>query len=221
MSNQVAQQSALFDRYLRLITEWNKRFNLTRITSPDEIRIKHFNDSLTYAEAIKFAGFDLNQPLKVADVGSGAGFPGIPLKIIYPHWNMTLIEATSKKCDFLNEVIKQLALTGITVLNSRAENLYSKPSVALAKEGRAVQFDVVVARAVAPLEKLTTWCLPLCEVLITQKGQKELATPRCHPGRRRGDPGSSISVKEFIRENKNLRVKLLSLEKKVFVCISR
>lgn len=205
MNDLTTKQLKQFNIYSDLLIGWNQRFNLvspTTLTSLTILKTKHFDDSLTYAEAIKFAGFDLNQSLSIADVGSGAGFPGIPLKIIYPHWQVTLIEATAKKCLFLEEVIKQLDLKNIIALNTRAENVLA---TFMAHQTQP-KLDIILARAVAPLDKLTNWCLPLLTkegVLITQKGLKELPL-----------------IEKFATENKHLKIKTLNHGEKVFVIIN-
>jgi len=172
-NNLADNQEQQFEKYKDLLLEWNQKFNLTAITNPQDIQKKHFEDSLLFAEAIKFGGFNLNEisyRLSLADVGSGGGFPGIPLKIAYPNLEVTLIEATGKKCLFLKEVIKQLNLTEINVVNTRAEDLVRNPNF----RGR---FDIITARAVSSLDNLTKWTRPLLKskgVLITEKGVKEL-----------------------------------------------
>jgi len=193
-----------FEQYKKLLLEWNQKFNLTAITDSNEIDTKHFKDSLSFAEAIKTAGFDINVSLDIADVGSGAGFPGIPLKITYPNLKITLIESIGKKCLFLKEIIKKLKLEGINVVSSRAESITNPSSPS---NPSFPSFDIILARAVSSLENLATWCLPLLKqngVLITQKGLKELD-----------------SIKYFAGKNKNLEVTTKNYQEKVFVIIKR
>ena len=152
------QQFQQFERYADLLIEWNEKFNLTSITGREDIYVKHFYDSILPS---------LYRDLKgsLADVGSGAGFPGIPLKIMYPDLEVTLIEPTGKRCTFLNEVISQLSLDKITVVNMRSED-YARENV---------RFDFVTARAVAELNILTELCLPLVKTnghFIVMKGPK-------------------------------------------------
>lgn len=137
-----------FDLYLKELIEWNKKFNLTSVTDPEEIRIRHFEDSFSVLQAI-----DLNNQ-KVVDVGAGAGFPGIPLKITRPGIKLTLIEATRKKVDFLDHIIKVLQLENTEAVWGRAEVL-SKDSKYFGK------YHVALARAVAKLPDLIKYCLPL------------------------------------------------------------
>ena len=152
------RQLQQFERYADLLIEWNDKFNLTSITGREDIYVKHFYDSILPS---------LYRDLKgsLADVGSGAGFPGIPLKIMYPDLEVTLIEPTGKRCTFLNEVISQLSLDKITVVNMRSED-YARENV---------RFDFVTARAVAELNILTELCLPLVKTnghFIVMKGPK-------------------------------------------------
>lgn len=137
-----------FDRYAELLTEWNQKMNLTAITRYEEILEKHFYDSLLASECTAMEG-------KLCDVGAGAGFPSIPLKIAFPELDVTILEPINKRCIFLNEVIQQLSLEGIRVINSRAEDA--------AKELRE-SFDLVTARAVANLRVLSELCIPLVKV---------------------------------------------------------
>ena len=152
------RQLQQFERYADLLIEWNEKFNLTSITDREDIYVKHFYDSI-----LPSLYHDLKGSL--VDVGSGAGFPGIPLKIMYPDLEVTLIEPTGKRCTFLNEVISQLSLDKITVVNMRSED-YARENV---------RFDFVTARAVAELNILTELCLPLVKTdghFIVMKGPK-------------------------------------------------
>ena len=135
-----------FDEYASLLIEWNKKFNLTGITGLRDVYIKHFGDSL-----LLYEGIEATQSL--IDVGSGAGFPGIPLKIAGYKQKIVLLEANGKKVSFLEHVIKTLDLDNIFVCNERAEN-------AAREEVYREQFDVAAARAVAPLNILLEYCVP-------------------------------------------------------------
>ena len=135
--------------YCNLLIEENKKYNLTSITNEEQIYLKHFYDSLTITKIIELN----NQSL--CDIGTGAGFPGMVLKIIFPNLKITLIDATKKKCDFLNLVIKELKLNNITVINTRIEEY--------AKTNRE-KYDIVTARAVAPLKHLLEYGIPLVKV---------------------------------------------------------
>lgn len=139
----------LFDEYLNELIEWNKKFNLTAITDPAEIRRKHFHDSLTILKILPLSCE------KVIDVGAGAGFPGLPLKIACPDIKLTLLEATKKKVEFLDHIIKTLKLKDTEAVWARAEDY--------AREHREI-FDLAVARAVADLRVLAELCLPLVRV---------------------------------------------------------
>jgi 16S rRNA (guanine527-N7)-methyltransferase len=139
----------MFETYLKELLEWNKKFNLTAITDPEEIQTKHFEDSLSLLQAIPLTSE------RVIDIGSGAGFPGIPLKIKCPNIKLTLVEATKKKVEFLKHIVKNLELKDVEAIWGRAEEV--------AKEKRE-QYDIAVARAVAELNILSEWCLPFVKV---------------------------------------------------------
>ncbi len=137
------------DLYMKLLQTENKKYNLTAIIKNEDIYLKHFYDSLTIFKIEKLS----NQ--KICDLGTGAGFPGLVLKIVFPNLDVTLIEATNKKCEFLKLVINKLNLKKITVINTRAE-IY-------AKNNREI-FDIVTARAVAALKHLLEYAIPLLKV---------------------------------------------------------
>lgn len=149
------------EEYCDILIEENKKYNLTSITNKESIYLKHFLDSLTITKII-----DLNNQ-SLCDIGTGAGFPGLVLKIFYPNLDVTLIEATNKKCNFLNLVINKLHLNKIKVINERAE-IYSKTNREI--------FDIVTSRAVAPLPHLLEYSTPIIKVngyLISMKGNVE------------------------------------------------
>jgi len=155
-------QLGAFEDYALELIAWNRRINLTRIVEPDEIAVRHFLDSL----AIHLALPPTTQAFSLIDVGSGAGFPGVPLKIICPEIELTLLEATGKKAAFLQHLIGVLNLTGVTILTARAEDAGRQPE-------QREQYDVAVARAVAALPVLAEYTLPLVKVggtIIAQKG---------------------------------------------------
>lgn len=157
--NFTAKQINDFELFYRLLVETNNKFNLTRITSKEDFVYKHILDSLSALNLIKS-----NQ--KVVDVGAGGGFPSIPLKIMRPDLNITMIDCVEKKINFLNEVIFKLQLTNIAAKHIRAEDL--------AKEKREA-FDVCVTRALAPLNTLLELCVPLIKIggrIIAYKGSK-------------------------------------------------
>lgn len=150
-----ARQKAQFERYSELLVLGNEKMNLTRIVSPVEVLIKHFLDSL-------FVGEWINQLSRVnryglLDMGSGAGLPGLALKIAFPDLQVVLCDSQKKRVVFLQEVIDQLHLSGIEAIHSRAEELALRPQF---REG----FSLVTARAVARLNVLVEWCLPFVEV---------------------------------------------------------
>ena len=137
-----------FIRYYELLVEWNEFMNLTAITEYDEVMKKHFVDSLSLIKA-----FDVDKEATVIDVGTGAGFPGLALKIAYPSLKVTLLDSLNKRINFLNEVITQLGLTGIETIHGRAED-FAKPGLLREK------FDICVSRAVANLSTLSEYCIP-------------------------------------------------------------
>jgi 16S rRNA (guanine527-N7)-methyltransferase len=148
--------------YERELVEWNQKFNLTAIRDVAGIRTKHFLDSFSCVLAWK-----ANPPANLIDIGSGAGFPGIPLKIIYPNTKVTLVESVGKKAMFCQHIASLLGLDGLEVINSRAEELGQIPE-------HREQYDWGVARAVANLRVLAEYVLPLVQVggkMLAQKGE--------------------------------------------------
>jgi 16S rRNA (guanine527-N7)-methyltransferase len=139
-----------FDRCAERLIEWNRHFNLTSIVDPSEIVTKHFLDSLAAARLIPRAA-------KLIDVGAGAGFPGLPIKIAHPELSLTLLEATRKKCDFLAAMIAELKLSNSIVVNARAED-------AAHNVAHREQYDVAIARAVAEMPTLSEYLLPFVKI---------------------------------------------------------
>lgn len=149
------------DRYAQLLVEWNERMNLTGITDPDGIVTRHFADSASF-----FAAATPKEGAKIIDVGSGAGFPGMVLKILRPDLSLTLLDATNKRINFLSAVAEDLGLS-LEALHSRAEDAAAKPEY-------RQQFDYATARAVAELRVLSEYCLGFVKVggsFIAMKGQ--------------------------------------------------
>ncbi len=154
-------QLVAFDQYAVELAEWNQRFNLTSISALEDVRIKHFLDSLSCWVALQAA-----PPARLIDVGSGAGFPGLPLKIFHPEIDLTLVEATGKKAGFLEHMVQVLRLESVTVLPARAEEVGQLPAQRQA-------YDWALARALAPLPVLAEYLLPLVKVgghILAQKG---------------------------------------------------
>lgn len=160
------EQLAQFACYRDLLLDWNQRVNLTSITDPQEVLTKHFLDSLAFLITIP-RRFKISGKLKLLDVGSGAGFPGLPIQIAYPTWQITLLEATGKKVRFLEAVIADLGLSQARAIQGRAEDLAHDP------QHRAA-YDIVTARALAALPTLVEYCLPFCNtgglVIAAKKG---------------------------------------------------
>ncbi len=162
------QQSKQFLLYQQELLDWNTRMNLTAITNPEEVLSKHFLDSLSLLMA-----YDA-PTARVLDIGSGAGFPGLPLKILRPQWHVVLLEATGKKVKFLQHIIQTLQLKDVVAVHGRAEELAHKA------EYRG-SFDLVTARAVASLPTLLEYAAPFCcvggKMIFPKKGDvaEELA----------------------------------------------
>ena len=149
------------NKFYNLLIEWNKKINLTRIEEEEEVYLKHFYDSLTIAKVV-----DLSEIKTLCDIGTGAGFPGIVLKIFYPNLKITLIDSLQKRVNYLNEIIKDLGLDNIEAIHVRGEDYKG-------------QYDVVTSRAVANIEKLLGYTMHLVSptgIFVAMKGdiEKEL-----------------------------------------------
>jgi len=159
-------QLGQFAAYQALLIDWNERINLTGIREPEMIQVRHFLDSLTCATVTGDLGGTY-----LADIGTGAGFPGLPLKILFPGMHLTLVESVAKKARFLSAVIVELRMSGVRVITERAEVIGQSP------EHRA-RYDWVVARAVAELRVLAEYLFPLCRLgghVLVQKGEHAMA----------------------------------------------
>lgn len=141
-------QKQQFLKFYELLVEWNKVMNLTGITEYEEVNEKHFVDSLSIVKAV-----DMNQVKSVIDIGTGAGFPGIPLKIAFPHLKVVLLDSLNKRIKFLNTVIEELSLENIETIHGRAEDFAKQAEY-------REQFDLCVSRAVANLATLSEYCIP-------------------------------------------------------------
>ena len=149
------EQLEKLNKFYHLLIEWNEKINLTRIVDAKDVYLKHFYDSLTITKEV-----DLSKVNTLCDVGTGAGFPGIVLKIMYPNLKVTLIDSLQKRVNYLNEIIKSLELTDIEAIHSRGEDYKGN-------------FDVVTSRAVANIEKLVNYTMHLVAkdgVFIAMKG---------------------------------------------------
>jgi len=152
------KQLEQLDQFYNLMIEWNEKINLTRITEKKEVYLKHFYDSLTLNKVV-----DLKSIKTLCDVGTGAGFPGIVLKIVFPNIKITLIDSLQKRVNYLNEVIKRLNLTDIEAIHTRGEDYKGK-------------YEVVTSRAVANIEKLVEYTMHLVEkngLFVAMKGNIE------------------------------------------------
>ena len=164
-------QLVQFQTYQAALLDWNQRMNLTTITDPDEIASKHFLDSLSVLLALpridgRPVAAWLETTQQAVDAGAGAGFPGLPLKIVWPGLRLTLVETTGKKCRFLEHVVAELRLPYVTVVQSRLEDY--------GRGRRRASFDLAFARALTRMPALLEYCLPLVKQggwLIAQKGK--------------------------------------------------
>ena len=152
-----------FDMYFHTLVEWNEKINLTAITEKEEVYLKHFYDSIS---ASFYYDFNSKEGLQICDIGAGAGFPSIPLKICFPHLKVTIVDSLQKRIGFLNHLAAQLGLKDVAFYHDRAENF-----------GKNAQFresfDIVTARAVARMSVLSELCLPLVKkdgLFIAMKG---------------------------------------------------
>jgi len=160
------EQLNILKKFEKELLEWNSLYNLTAIQEPEKIRIKHFLDSLTCLIVMREKPSE-----RLIDVGTGAGFPGIPLKIACPQLQLTLVESVGKKANFCRHIVKSLALENVEVVQERAETIGKLPKY-------REKFDWVVARAVASLPTLVEYLLPLAHIgggVIAMKGESAIA----------------------------------------------
>lgn len=163
-----ARLLASFALYRRELLDWNTRTNLTAITDPEEVLLKHFLDSLSLLQAY-------DEPVvRLLDIGTGAGFPGLPLKMLRPQWQVTLLEATGKKTLFLRHMVEVLQLSAVEIIHGRAEEYAHKSRY-------RAHFDLVTARAVSSLPVLLEVCAPFCrvggQIVLPRKGDLEQELP--------------------------------------------
>ncbi len=154
-------QLSTVTHYMRELEKWNERYSLTAIHSPEKVRVKHFLDSFSCYRMMKNTA-----PSRVIDVGTGAGFPGIPLKILFPNIHLTLVDSVKKKTDFCQHIIQELGLGGVEVIHGRAERLGKD-------EKHRESYDWAIARAVAQLSELSEYLLPFVKVggrMLAMKG---------------------------------------------------
>ena len=156
------EQETQFDQYAQELAVWNEHTNLTAIMGPDAVRLRHFLDSLTVIKAVP-----MMPGLRLIDVGTGAGFPGLPLRVVCPDIQLTLLEATGKKTAFLQHLIDQFGFSNVTNLNARAEDVAHD-------DAHRASYDLVTARAVARLPALLEYLLPFAKVgglCVAMKGR--------------------------------------------------
>ncbi|MBH9581593.1 16S rRNA (guanine(527)-N(7))-methyltransferase RsmG [Staphylococcus felis] len=166
------QQKKQFETYYEMLVAWNEKINLTSITEEHEVYLKHFYDSITPSFY-----HDFKAPLSLCDVGAGAGFPSIPLKIVFPNIHITIVDSLNKRIQFLNQLASELELEGVSFVHERAENFGKN-------QNYRASFDIVTARAVARLAVLSELCIPLVKkngvflALKSSKGEEELEEAR-------------------------------------------
>jgi 16S rRNA (guanine527-N7)-methyltransferase len=180
------EQLNQFERYYELLVEWNERMNLTGTTEREAVYEKHFYDSVSLSFYV-----DMNKVGNIADIGSGAGFPSLPIKICFPHLKVTIVDSLSKRIAFLQHVVTELGLQDVTCLHGRAEDIARLPE-------QRDQYDLVTARAVAKLNVLNEFCLP-----FVRKGGTFAAM-------KGGDP--SDEIREAATSMRELRAKPVSVE---------
>lgn len=176
-----------FERYYRLLIQWNKHMNLTTVTDHEEVQLRHFLDSLTVLSVLRGQETKTVE-LHIVDIGSGAGFPGLPLKIVLPEAQVVLLEAARKKAEFLRAVVQTLGLGGVEVVNQRAESAAHSP---LYRE----RFELAVSRAVASLPTLVELALPFCRIggLFVAQKKGDIAEEVARGERAAGTLGGTLT----------------------------
>lgn len=196
------EQLNKFYKYMNLLIEWNKKINLTAIVKPEEIILKHFIDSLTINSYI-------DEKQKLVDVGTGAGFPGIPIKIYRPDLKVVLVDSLNKRINFLNEVIEKLELRNIETVHSRIEDFGKNNKY-------RESFDIVTARAVANLSVLSEYLLPLANIggkCICMKGNE--ISEECDNGKKAIDilGGKILNIDSFKLPYSDISRNIIVLQK--------
>ena len=191
-----------FYEYMNILIEWNKVMNLTGITDPKEIIIKHFIDSLTILD-------NINENSSIIDVGTGAGFPGIPIKIAFPETKIVLLDSLNKRINFLNEVIKKLQLENIETIHARAED-YGRD------ESNREKYDIAIARAVAPLNILLEYLIPFVKIsgkCLCMKGSNSEEEILKSKNAIKILGGELIETEEFYIPNTDMKRKIIQINK--------
>ena len=212
------EQNKQFEDYFHLLVEWNEKMNLTAITDQEEVYLKHFLDSmsliLAFDELEKIHGLNKDKLQKgefsLIDVGTGAGFPGIPLKILFPQSKIVLMDSLQKRVTFLEEVIRKLDLKNIEAVHARAEDLGKDSNY-------REQFDLSVSRAVANLAGLSEYCLPFVKVggaFVSYKSGKAKEELLAAKNAIFLLGGSTVSEKEFFLPGTDMNRNLIVIEKK-------
>lgn len=198
------RQTEQFLTYYEMLVEWNGFMNLTAITEYEEVMKKHFVDSVSLIKA-----YDVTKSVSVIDIGTGAGFPGLALKIAFPNLELTLLDSLNKRIQFLNEVIEKLALTEIETIHGRAED-YAKPGMLREK------YDLCVSRAVANLSTLSEYCLPFVKkggFFISYKSEKISEEVKAAQGAISVLGGEVKEQVEFLLPNSDIYRNLFVIEK--------